>query len=88
MLDFATKLRLTRVLLNWRQCKLAREIGVSVATVSAWETGIQEPYIRTQRLLVILAERHGLEINERGYPEYAPKRQNNMEIEQGTLRPE
>jgi DNA-binding XRE family transcriptional regulator len=70
-LDFATKFRLVRTLLNWRQIGMCDIFGVNKDTISAWETGMREPSAKKQRLLTIFAEREGLTWNERGYPEYA-----------------
>lgn len=74
MVDFASQLRLTRDLLGWRQYRIAEAFGVHANTISKWEMGIQEPSRRHERMLVILAERNGLVLNERGYPEYVDNR--------------
>lgn len=70
-MDFATKLRVIRVMLNWHQWQMAEALNVKEKTVSAWETAGRQPHPSTQRLLDIIAERNGLIFNERGYPEYA-----------------
>jgi transcriptional regulator with XRE-family HTH domain len=67
-IDFATKVRLTRVLLNYRQRDVAHSMGVDPITLSRWETGAQEPHRTTQRMFVIFAERSGIVFDERGYP--------------------
>ena len=71
VIDFATKVRLIRDLLGWRQYRMAEELGVTPQTISDWEMGIREPRGLAKRMLEILAEREGLRFNERGYPEYA-----------------
>ena len=72
VIDFATKVRLIRDLLGWRQYRMAEEMGVTPQTISDWEMGIREPRGLAKRILNILAERNGVIFNERGYPEYAP----------------
>ena len=67
-LDFATKVRLIRGLLKWRQGNLAQAIGVAPITVSRWESGTQVPHDVTKRMLKILAERNGVVFDELGYP--------------------
>ncbi len=67
-IDFATKLRLARVLLNCRQSVFAQALGVAPITMSRWETGTQVPHGTTQRMFVIFAERNGLVFDEKGYP--------------------
>jgi DNA-binding XRE family transcriptional regulator len=67
-IDFATKVRLTRVLLNYRQWAIAQPMGVAPITMSRWETGTQVPHRTTQRMFVIFAERSGIVFDERGYP--------------------
>lgn len=72
-MDFATLLRVTRVMLNWRQSQMAEALGVRVETISAWETTEREPRAPIKRLLKITCERNGIIYNERGYPEYAQR---------------
>ena len=69
-LTFAVQVRLIRTLLNMRQDEMGRFLGVQKETISAWETGYRTPSAQTKRLIVILAEREGLKLNNRGYPEY------------------
>lgn len=69
-IDFATRVRLTRVLLNWRQSRLAGAMGFLLDTVSAWETGSREPRPLVKRLLVILAEREDIQFDKAGYPSF------------------
>jgi transcriptional regulator with XRE-family HTH domain len=69
-IDFATRLRLTRDLLGWRQQRLANLLAVSRETVCRWEMGLQTPRPVYERLLVILAEREGIRFSPKGYPEY------------------
>ena len=71
-IDFATKVRLTRVLLNSRQWVIARTMGVAPITMSRWETGTQVPHRTTQRMFVIFAERNGIVFDDRGYPSVSP----------------
>ena len=72
-IDFPTQLRLIRVLLNLRQKGMADLLGVKADTLSAWETGWREPGKTMQRMTIILAEREGVILNDRGYPEYAQR---------------
>ena len=67
-IDFATKVRLTRVLLNRPQFAFARAMGVAPITMSRWETATQVPHRTTQRMFVIFAERNGVVFDDRGYP--------------------
>lgn len=73
MIDLATKIRLMRDLLVWKQTRIAEELNVHPNTVSKWEMGVQAPHRKYGRMLVIMAERNGIVFNERGYPEYASK---------------
>lgn len=73
MLDFATQLRLTRVLLNCRQEYVAELFGVHPDTISAWETGLREPLAKVQRRLRVIGERGGLQYDLKGYPQYAER---------------
>ena len=50
-IDFATKVRLTRVLLNCRQWEIAQTMGVAPITMSRWEMGAQVPHRTTQRMV-------------------------------------
>ena len=74
-IDFATKVRLARVLLNSRQFHFAQALGVAPITMSRWETAAQVPHRTTQRMFVIFAERSGIIFDERGYPSLSPSRQ-------------
>jgi DNA-binding XRE family transcriptional regulator len=67
-IDFATKVRLTRVLLNTRQWAIAETMGVAPITMSRWETGAQVPHRTMQRMFVIFAERSGIVFDLLGYP--------------------
>ena len=67
-IDFATKVRLTRVLLNHCQWVFARAMGVAPITMSRWETGTQLPHRTTQQMFVTLAERNGIAFDAHGYP--------------------
>ena len=71
-IDFATKVRLTRVLLNSRQWAIAQTMGVAPITMNRWETGAQVPHLTTQRMFVKFAERSGITFDERGYPSLSP----------------
>lgn len=82
-MDFATKLRVIRIMLNWRQSQMAEAFGVTKETISLWETGHREPRQFIQRMLNILAERNGIIINERGYPEYAERKSSEPSPERG-----
>lgn len=73
LLDFATRLRLIRILLNLRQDAMAELLGVKPDTISAWETGIRIPRPPTQRMVTIFAEREGLIFTPKGYPQYADR---------------
>lgn len=72
-MDFATTLRVIRVMLNWRQAHIAEAFSVTPETVSMWETAQREPHITVKRMLIILAERNGVILNQRGFPEYAQR---------------
>lgn len=52
---------------------MAEAFGVNVDTISAWERGQREPSAKKQRLLVILAEREGIQFDLKGYPQYAER---------------
>ena len=73
MIDFASRIRLMRDLLGWRQFRLATEINVHPNTVSKWEMGIQKPHKKYERQLVILAERNNIVFDGEGYPRYAKR---------------
>lgn len=72
-LDFATRLRIIRIMLNRTQSGLAEELAVTRETLCAWETGLRLPRVPMQRMITIHAEREGVVLNERGYPEYAQR---------------
>ena len=74
-IDFATKVRLARVLLNYRQSVFAQALGVAPITMSRWETGTQVPHRTTRRMFVIFAERNGIVFDDRGYPSVSPENQ-------------
>lgn len=58
-------------MLNWHQWQMAEALNVKEKTVSAWETAERKPHPSVPGFLKILAERHGIIYNERGFPEYA-----------------
>ena len=67
-ISFGMKVRLARLLLRFRQDTFAKALGVSPVTMSRWEHGTQVPHRTTQRMFLILAERHGILFDEQGYP--------------------
>jgi hypothetical protein len=79
-IDFATKVRLTRVLLNHPQFAFARAMGVAPITMSRWETAKQVPHRTTQRMFVVFAERNGIVFDKRGYPSMKERAPNPLGI--------
>ena len=70
-MDFATTIRILRVMLNWRQSQMAEALNVTTETVSRWETDTYVPHSAIRRFVVIIAERNGVIFNQKGFPEYA-----------------
>lgn len=54
--NVAEKIRRLRSRRNWSQEQLARELGVSVRTVTRWEAGETEPSHLARRVIELLLE--------------------------------
>ena len=60
--DIAAELKRIRKLHGWSQEDLARELGVSFATVNRWENGHHQPTISDKRKIRALCRKHGIDI--------------------------
>ena len=56
---FADQVKYLRFKLKISQASLAKELGVSVPTVSRWERGSQEPHIMALGSFYDFCEKHG-----------------------------
>ena len=61
---FADQVKYLRFKLKISQAALAKELGVSVPTVSRWERGSQEPHIMALGSFYDFCEKHGINFEE------------------------
>ena len=67
-MTFADKVKHVRMKLYLSQAQLAKEIGVSFATVNRWESKGVEPQIVSLGRFNDFCERHGITFEEKGEP--------------------
>ena len=67
-MTFADKVKYVRMKLYLSQAQLAKEIGVSFATVNRWESKGIEPQIVSLGRFNDFCERHGITFEEKGEP--------------------
>ena len=63
-LSFADQVKYLRFKLRISQASLAKELGVSVPTVSRWERGSQEPHIMALGSFYDFCEKHEINFEE------------------------
>lgn len=66
-MDISAEIKRVRQLSMLSQEELARELGVSFATVNRWETGKAKPTYRTLRLFDEFCQRRGIVSNLTSY---------------------
>lgn len=64
-MDISVEIKRVRQLSLLSQEEMARELGVSFATVNRWETGKAKPTYRTLRLIDDFCQKRGIESNIR-----------------------
>ena len=62
-MEIATEIKRVRQLSMLSQEEMARELGVSFATVNRWETGKAKPTYRTLRLIDEFCQKRGINSN-------------------------
>ena len=63
-LSFADQVKYLRFKLKISQAALAKELGVSVPTISRWERGSQEPHIMALGSFYDFCEKRGINFEE------------------------
>ena len=63
-MTFADKVKFVRMKLYLSQAQLAKEIGVSFATVNRWESKGYEPQLASFGRFNDFCEKHGIEFND------------------------
>ena len=63
-MTFAEKVKFVRMKLYISQAQLAKEIGVSFATVNRWESKGYEPQLASVGRFNDFCEKHGIEFND------------------------
>ena len=63
-MTFADKVKFVRMKLYLSQAQLAKEIGVSFATVNRWESKGYEPQLASVGRFNDFCEKHGIEFND------------------------
>lgn len=66
---FSSLIRRLREHSSWTQERLAREVGVSFATVNGWENGRHCPSPLASKSLLDLARKAGLDLEKLDYRE-------------------
>lgn len=62
-MTFAEKMQTVRKQLFLSQEAIAKELGVSFATVNRWEKGKCEPSYKAQKAFNDLCEKHNIDVN-------------------------
>ena len=65
-MTFADKVKFVRMKLYLSQAQLAKEIGVSFATVNRWESKGYEPQLASVGRFNDFCEKHGITFEEKG----------------------